>query len=150
MSHMHICMDKHTRLVGRSETCFPKKCRKFKCSGIVSEVVLGQKLSVVATRPADYSIQFLFGCILFMYGYLLSQITSNLHERGNWQNSRWVTEGGTLYANNSVCRKSIKLIGQKQTRLPYYICFHVFSICEEHMTPGSSVRGDSLERQHMH
>ena len=53
---MHICMDKHTRQVGGSETCFPKKFRKFRCSEIASEVILGQKLSVVATWPADYSI----------------------------------------------------------------------------------------------
>ena len=62
MSDLYVCVQKHARLGGSWGHALPGNFLEIRCSEITSEAILGQK--------QEYFIQF-----------LLSQLTSNFHER---------------------------------------------------------------------
>ena len=86
-----VCMRayKHARIEG-SGGMLPQEILEIRSSEIASEAILGQKQSpssyVYMARGVFHPI-FGFPCV-----HLLSQLTSNFHERRYWvwQNSRWV------------------------------------------------------------
>ena len=116
-----ICMHKLARL-GGSGGMLPQDI--FRCSEISSEAILGQKQSC-SSYMARRVLHPIFSCL---YMHLLSQLTSNLHERRYYdlQNSRW----GDRWWNSmqrilKICQKTIKLIWLQISQ--YTVHFHAFS-----------------------
>ena len=80
-------MHKRARL-GKSGGMIPQgNFAKIRCFEIVSEAIFGQKQSGSSYMGRRVLLE-IFGC---PYMHLLSQLTSNLHERRyyDWQNRRW-------------------------------------------------------------
>ena len=69
-------LHKHTRL-GGVEACSPRKFLEIRCSEIASEAILGQKHSYNSYLALGV-LHPIFSCQCM---HLLSQLTSNFHER---------------------------------------------------------------------